>query len=125
MMGAVLNGFPLADFHSIIAIDRWRSRYRDRMPAWLDRIFAFDELNSFAGFAFNHPGYCYPEVIGKPLEAPEPFLAARQLGHPLISTHHCIPNDFSPAPQAKVEILPGHNMSGQTNLNSTESSIGK
>src|SRR3546814_16787722 len=80
MMGAVLNGFLLADFHSIIAIDRWRSRYRDRMPAWLDRIFAFDELNSFAGFAFNHPGYCYPDVIGKPLEAPDPFLAARQFG---------------------------------------------
>lgn len=108
MVGAVLNGFLLSDLHCVVSIDRWRSRYCDRMSGWLDSIFQLDELNSFANFAFNHSEYCYPEFHERP------FFAAERLGHPLIASHTCVPNDFAPGGDEKVVILTGANMSGKS-----------
>lgn len=106
--GALLNGFLLSDLHCVMAIDRWRGRYSERMPSWLNSIFRMDELNSFANFAFNHPHYCYPVFH----EAS--FIEAEQLGHPLIPAGHCVTNDFSPRAGEKVVILTGANMSGKS-----------
>ena len=108
MVGALLNGFFLSDLHCIIAIDRWRSTYGNRMPAWLDGVFRCDELHSFANFAYNHPTYSYPQFHESP------FIQAEELGHPLIASHACIPNDFSARPEERVMILTGANMSGKS-----------
>ncbi|MFS8617438.1 MAG: hypothetical protein FWJ85_11490 [Solitalea sp.] len=108
MVGAALNGFLLSDLQCVAALDRWRFRYRDQMPGWLDSIFRFEELNSFATYAYNHPGFCYPEFREKPL------VASEQMGHPLMAGPHCVPNDFLPRTEEKVVILTGANMSGKS-----------
>lgn len=108
MVGAALNGFLLADLRCIVALDRWRMHYRSHMPGWLNSIFRFDELISFATFRFNHPAYCLPELNE------EPVIAAEQLGHPLLSGSPCVLNDFLPDPEEKVVVLTGANMSGKS-----------
>src|SRR5690606_22453440 len=96
------------DLQCVAGLDGCRFRYRDQMPGWLDSIFRFEELNSFATYAYNHPGFCYPEFREKPL------VASEQMGHPLMAGPHCVPNDFLPRTEEKVVILTGANMSGKS-----------
>ena len=54
-MGVFLNTFFLWDIRQAIKIERWKNRYSTYMENWFVQLSAIDELNSFAGFAFNFP----------------------------------------------------------------------
>lgn len=102
------NGFLLLDLHCIVSLDKWKIQFRQDLPQWLENLFLLDMLNALANFAYNHPDYVYPTF------SDSVFIQAEALGHPLIKSHTCVTNDFSPSPNKKVIVLTGANMSGKS-----------
>ncbi len=81
---------------SALAIEAWRDRRHEALRGWIDAWAEFEALNSLAGYAYENPEDCWPEVVDQPAS-----LAAEELGHPLIARHSYVRNDFAPiAPAA-------------------------
>ena len=94
----------------MVALERWKARYRDKLPEWIGAAGNIEALNSLATYAFNHPGYVYPAAN----EGDELFIDAKQLGHPLIPANRCVANDFRIGAEEKLILVTGSNMSGKT-----------
>jgi hypothetical protein len=105
-----LNSLAFYDLQCMVALERWKTRYRARLPVWIEAVGNIEALNSLATFAFNHPNYVYPAVQ----EEGQLFIEAKQLGHPLIPANRCVANDFSIGPGEKLILVTGSNMSGKT-----------
>jgi hypothetical protein len=109
MVGFVLNGLLLWDFHCILSLEKWKEGSKSLFPEWLDQIAEIDALISLANFAFNNPGYSYPELSGQGT-----IFSALNMGHPLIEQSKRICNDFLIPARGKVFIITGANMAGKS-----------
>jgi hypothetical protein len=109
LVGFVLNGLLLWDFHCIRALEKWKDESPGLFPEWLKKVGEIDAFISLANFAFNNPGYAYPE----PVEI-KPVFQALDLGHPLISSDKRVCNDFSIDEGEKIIIVTGANMAGKS-----------
>ena len=113
-----LNSLAFYDLQCMVALERWKARYRAKLPVWVDTVGNIEALNSLATFAFNHPGYVYPAVreVEGGVAGPEGclFIEATQLAHPLIPAHRRVANDFSIGQEEKLILVTGSNMSGKT-----------
>lgn len=105
-----LNSLAFYDLQCMVALERWKARYRAKLPMWVDTVGTIEALNSLATFAFNHPDYVYPAVS----EGREFFIEAKQLAHPLIPANRCVANDLSIGKEEKLILVTGSNMSGKT-----------
>jgi MutS domain V len=110
-----LNSLAFYDLQCTVALERWKARYRAKLPVWIGSVGSIEALNSLATFAFNHPGYIYPEVaeVGGSPEGGL-FIDAAQLAHPLIPEQRRVANDFRIGPEEKLILVTGSNMSGKT-----------
>lgn len=104
----LLNGLYLKDFHCVIKIDNWKSKYSQFTPAWIDVVSEFDMLISMAIFRFNHPKYVVPEIEKSIV------FEAKSMGHPLLDTSNMITNDFSVKKLNNLFIVTGANMAGKS-----------
>jgi len=105
-----LNSLIFYDLQCMVALERWKARYRAKFPGWIEAVGNIEALNSLATFAFNHPGFIYPAVN----EGGELFLEAEQLAHPLIPGKRRVANDFRIGFDEKLILVTGSNMSGKT-----------
>jgi DNA mismatch repair ATPase MutS len=94
----------------MVALERWKARYRDKLPEWIGAAGDIEALNSLATYAFNNPDQVYPTVS----EGGELFIDAKQLAHPLIPANRCVANDFRIGLEEKLVLVTGSNMSGKT-----------
>ncbi len=105
-----LNSLAFYDLQCMVALERWKARYREKFPEWIETVGEIEALNSLATFAFNDPGYIYPIVDeGKTL-----LFDAKGLAHPLIPAGRRIANDFRIGLEEKLILVTGSNMSGKT-----------
>jgi hypothetical protein len=113
-----LNSLTFYDLQCTVALERWKERYREKFPGWIDAVGNIEALNSLATFAFNYPGYVYPVVneggAAKETEEPALFIEATQLAHPLIPANRRVANDFRIGLAEKLILVTGSNMSGKT-----------
>ena len=109
ILGFLLNGFLLWDFHCIIKLEKWRKSAEQGLPLWLSLLGKADALNSLANYAFNNPDYCYPSISER-----EPVFEAVALGHPLLPRDTRVCNDFSVSEKGIVYIITGANMAGKS-----------
>ncbi len=111
MIFAILaNALFLWDLQCIVRLERWKQSYRKDVPVWFETIGRFDALTSLANYAFNHPGFCYPEILPE-----NDFqLTAKQAGHLLIPEKERVNNDFSLKGRGAVGIITGANMAGKS-----------
>ncbi len=109
MVGFVLNGLLLWDLQCIKSLELWKSRSSGLLPEWLTRIGEVDAFISLANYAYNNPGYTYPER-----SEGEEMLVARAMGHPLIDEDSRISNDFSIERKGLIGIITGANMAGKS-----------
>jgi DNA mismatch repair ATPase MutS len=109
LVGFVLNGLLLWDFHCIRSLEKWKQKSKGQFPEWLKQVGEIDALISLANFAFNNPGYSYPELSGG-----KTIFFASTIGHPLINPDKRICNDFLISEQGKVFIITGANMAGKS-----------
>lgn len=108
LMGIIFNGFLVYDFHVITALEKWKEKHKVQLEEWLQVIFEFDAMNSFANYAHTHPHFIYPEI------SEENKIETKDLGHPLIRPLECITNDITLGKEEKLIILTGANMSGKS-----------
>ncbi len=85
LVNFILNSLVFYDLQCLVALERWKTRYKADFPAWVDAVGEIECLNSLATYAFNNPDYIYPSPVesggtgGNTL-----FIEAGQLAHPLI-----------------------------------------
>lgn len=108
LAAVVLNGLYLKDLQLIFRLAHWKREYAESIPAWIRIIGDLDVLVSQAGYAFNHPGFTFPEVSDSTL------LEGREIGHPLLARSFCVTNDFSIKQLHEFYIITGANMAGKS-----------
>ncbi|SHN44835.1 hypothetical protein [Chitinophaga sp. CF418] len=109
LIGVFLNSLVLYDLHCIMALEKWKSRYKNELPGWLDVIEKMEVWNSMATFAYNHPEYIYPSINENDTQ-----LVATGVGHPLIPAEECVRNDIGIGAPQQFLIITGSNMSGKS-----------
>ena len=105
------NLFLLWDVFSAAALLRWRARSGAAVRRWIAAMAEIEALASVATFAWEHPGFAFPEVDGG-----EPRFVAEGLGHPLIPEGRRVENDVRIARAGAALMVSGSNMSGKSTL---------
>lgn len=109
MLGPVLNSLFLFDLQCVYRIETWQLKNAVIIQQWLRDIAELEMLTTLGTYAFNHPGYIYPEVKEQGI-----YFEAEELIHPLIRGKSGVANTFCFDDQNKVFIVTGSNMSGKS-----------
>ena len=109
ILGIVLNGLLLWDYHCIMKLERWRRAAASHLPGWLTLLGTIDALNSLANYSYNNPDYCYPLIAGD-----GSVIDSVSMGHPLLRREIRVSNDFSIQKRGLVYIITGANMAGKS-----------
>lgn len=109
LMQFVLNGLFFWELRQVMKIEAWKENYVAHLPDWLEAIGEIDAYCSLACFAYNHPGYVFPEIASKPF-----CVEAEALGHPLMNRNKCVRNDIRIAKRPFFIIITGANMAGKS-----------
>lgn len=107
--GLLFNILYLRDTRQVLLLERWKEEHAAEAGAWLDAVVQFDAYASLAGFAFNHPDYCYPEMADHYFQ-----MQGKALGHPLIDRRRCVRNDIDIPSNPAFLIITGANMAGKS-----------
>ena len=94
-----------------LAIESWRAAHGHAVSVWLSAVGELEALASLAGYAFEHPGDPFPEIVDR-----GPVFDGEGLGHPLLPTEHCVRNDLRLDRKRRLLVVSGSNMSGKSTL---------
>ena len=108
LLGSVFNGLFLFDFIMLHLLERWKRRHREQVMDWIGVTGWTDAYVSLSGFAYNHPGFAWPE-IGTGSET----MVMTEMGHPLIAPGKRVVNNLT-VNEEKVVIITGANMAGKS-----------
>lgn len=108
MFGIIGNGFMLWDLRQSYKLEKWISAYGDEVGKWFEVIEFLDAYNSLGNFAFNHPGYVFPELNNS-----SHITETTSLAHPLLDPKKRISNDIS-IEKEQFFIITGANMAGKS-----------
>ena len=109
LVGFALNGLLLWDYHCIKRLEKWKSDYSSHFPVWLGMLGEVDAFISLGSYAYNNPGFSYPELSEGNI-----MFSASSLGHPLIASRDRVCNDFSIPVKGTVVVITGANMAGKS-----------
>ena len=104
-----LSAFLCWDLLQAFSLEKWKTKNHTTIPGWFSSLAQIESLASLANLAFNHPGWCFPELI---LE--RSVFKADTLGHPLIPPAKRVDNSFSTAGEGQVNLITGSNMAGKS-----------
>lgn len=104
-----LNSFLLWDVRQMISLNKWRNKNRDIVDNWFAMVSEMEVLCSLASIRFNNPQWCYPRFVSHHFT-----LNIVQAGHPLITEHQRVNNDFSLEGTGKIALVTGSNMAGKS-----------
>jgi len=93
------------------AVEEWRGAWASSLGPWIDTVGEFEALASLAGFHYEHPEYCFPEIA-----AGEARFEGEALGHPLLPARRCVTNDVALGAELRLLVVSGSNMSGKSTL---------
>src|SRR5207302_970030 len=86
-----------------MGVENWRRHSGLRIAKWLQTLAEFEALSSLASLSFEHPSWCFPEL----LSPAEPLFVARDLKHPLLPQEHCVGNDVALGNDVRLLIISG------------------
>lgn len=95
----------------VLALERWRAAHQAEMLGWLEAWAEFDALNALAGYAFEHPADCFPQLVSG-----QARFEAVALGHPTLADELCVRNDVRLNDSIAFYLISGSNMSGKSTL---------
>ena len=107
MVVLLFDGLFLYHVHTLKSLLDWKKKHASSIPGWLQVIGTMESWSSLANFAYNNPGFAYPEIRN------DYSVHFEELGHPLIRSEKRICNTVSFAEQ-KFIVLTGSNMSGKS-----------
>lgn len=105
----VINNLFFWDFHCLFALEKWKAGSGPSLRKWVNNLGIYEALASLAMVAQLNPDWCFPEFDQERL-----FLAAEQMGHPLLGNQQRVNNNFKIDKQ--IAVITGSNMSGKTTL---------
>jgi hypothetical protein len=108
LLGAILNSLFLFDFIMLWLLEGWKKKNQDRIMQWIELIGWTDSYVSLSGFAYNHPGFVFPDFHQEPGR-----MELKELGHPLIPDSKRVNNDLMINGE-KVVVITGANMAGKS-----------
>lgn len=109
LAGLLMNIFYMRDTRQAIGLEKWKVTYAKDIPCWFDALADFDGQISLGTFAFNHPGYIYPEIAESYFK-----MEGTGLGHPLIPPVRCVRNKVHIPESPSFLIITGANMAGKS-----------
>ena len=109
IFGVLGNGFLLWDLRQSYKLEKWIAENGRKVEQWFTVIEFLDAYNSLGNFAFNHPGYVFPEIK----EFDPHVTKAEQLAHPLLDPEKRVANDFT-IEKEQFFIITGANMAGKS-----------
>lgn len=95
----------------VLAVERWRARHQAEFERLLDAWAEFEALSALAGYANEHPGDTFPELVDGKAE-----FNSLEMGHPLLPYHTCVTNDITLGDSTQFYIVSGSNMAGKSTL---------
>jgi hypothetical protein len=100
-------------------LECWRRQHGRDVSDWMDTVACLEATVSVAGYSFDHPQDCLPEISDE-----LPQLIAVDLGHPLLKNSECVRNSMELSVATPLMLVSGSNMSGKsTFLRSIGSSV--
>jgi len=90
-------------------IESWRRTHGPDVPDWLRTAAILEATLSVAGYTFDHPDDCVPEILDERRE-----LIAQDLGHPLLKDSICVRNSVRLGGEQSLMLISGSNMSGKS-----------
>jgi predicted kinase len=105
----LLNGLFFRELYQVMKIEAWKENLAADLPRWLEAVGKMDALCSLATYAYNHPGYIYPQVSAVPFQ-----MCAKAMGHPLMHREKCVRNDMDMKKRSFFLIVTGANMAGKS-----------
>ncbi len=102
------NGLFLLDFHNVIQLENWRTKYAESLPHWIDSLGEWDSLLAFATLNYNHPHYAFAEVTASL------SILGQEIGHPLLPSKVRVANSFTLGTPAGLMLITGANMAGKS-----------
>lgn len=109
LVGIFLNIFFLWDIRQSIRIEKWKIKYGDYIDGWFNQLSKIDELQSFAGFAFNFPDGIFPEFTDAEFQ-----ISGNNVKHPFIPLSENIGNPIQIYGWKQFQIITGANMAGKS-----------
>ena len=109
LVSIFLNSLLLYDIQVMMALEKWKKRNKDYFLGWIEAVGSIEQLNSLATFSFNHPLYCFPELLEG-----RPEITAVGVGHPLIDQKDQVTNDIQAGQSDSLLLITGSNMSGKS-----------
>ena len=109
-MFAVINILTLWDYQCMIALEEWKQKSGRFLRIWLKVLGEMEALSSLALIRHDNPDWIMPQIV-----TDKPGLAARGMGHPLL-TKQRVCNDLEVGHPAGVLLITGSNMSGKSTL---------
>jgi hypothetical protein len=103
-----LNPLLLWNVRYAIRIGKWLRANYEHIERWFAALAQFDALASWSIFAFNHPGYVYPEIKDRFV------FEGKGLGHPLLNRDVCVRNDVNVSQSPQFLVVTGANMAGKS-----------
>ncbi len=108
LAGVLLNGLFSWNIFYLIAIEKWKIKYKSEVKNWLNSIKYFDALICLANLMYNNPNFTFP-VIKNNL-----IIKSESIGHPLINEENRVCNNFSIEKDNEFVIITGPNMAGKS-----------
>jgi len=108
LAGILLNVLMLWDIFQMRRLEKWQQVNKLSLPGWFDAFAEFDWLISFAGYYYNNPDFCFPDINDKANR-----IEAEQMGHPLIHSSIRVTNPVL-IRKGQFIILTGANMAGKS-----------
>jgi len=109
LIGILLNGLFLWDYHCIYRLEKWKSENMKLFPVWLDMLGRVDAYISLGNYAHNNPGFAFPVISDSNI-----VFSATMLGHQLIDDTKRVCNDFTMEKKGTICIISGANMAGKS-----------
>ncbi len=109
-VSVVLNGLFLFDYHTFVALLKWRREHRDIVEGWFDAVTSVDSLIGFGVYANNTSGSAiYADILEGEFQ-----ITAHNMGHPLLSADVRVDNSIEILGRPAVVIITGANMAGKS-----------
>ncbi|MEN9555349.1 MAG: mismatch repair protein MutS [Planctomycetota bacterium] len=90
-------------------MESWRRQFGIDVADWLETVACLEATVSIAGYCFDHPEDCLPEIVSDRAE-----LLADDLGHPLLKGSVCVRNSLHLTAETPLMLISGSNMSGKS-----------
>jgi hypothetical protein len=103
--------FLLVGTQLCMAIENWRSENGAALRSWLAAWAEFEALSALANYAYENPENTFPVF-----SSDDTAFEANSLGHPLLPSVSCVPNDVRLNGGCRLLVVSGSNMSGKSTL---------